>query len=57
MGGKDEFGIPTNDVEEFGLKEVKSTMQADWKIPAAISGFSTCQIADRKFVIAGGNNG
>ena len=57
LGGKDEFGIPTSDVEEFNLKEAKRSMHADWKLPLPLSGFETCQISDKKYVVCGGNNG
>ena len=32
-------------------------MHADWKLPLPLSGFETCQISDKKYVVCGGNNG
>ena len=46
IGGKDEFGIQTDEVEDFSVKEMKA-FPGDWKLPIALSGFSSCQMKSK----------
>lgn len=46
FGGKDEFGIQSDEVEEFGIKEMKC-FPADWKLPLNVSGFSSCLLKSK----------
>ena len=43
MGGKDEYGVQTDEVEEFSIKDMKS-FPGDWRLPKAISGFACCLV-------------
>eukprot|EP00347_Sterkiella_histriomuscorum_P017673 403348434 len=56
FGGKDEFGIQMDDVEDFGIKEMKA-FPGDWRLPQNISGFGSCLIKPGVIAICGGNTG
>lgn len=43
MGGKDEYGVQTDEVEEFCIKDMKC-FPGDWRLPNAVSGFSSCLV-------------
>ncbi len=56
LGGKDEFGVQTDEVEEFLFKEMKS-LPGDWKLPQSMSGFAICPVKKGIYAVAGGNTG
>jgi len=43
FGGKDEYGVQTDEVEEFHIKDMKS-FPGDWRLPQPISGFASCLV-------------
>lgn len=49
FGGKDEYGIQSDEVEEFSIKQMKSYL-ADWKLPEPLSGFGYCQIKSKLLI-------
>ena len=46
IGGKDEYGVPTDEIIEFNVKMMKS-IPTDWRLPKALSGFSTCLLKSK----------
>lgn len=56
FGGKDEYGIQTDEVEEFNIKDMKS-FPGDWRLPISVSGFSCCVVKGGTLAICGGNTG
>jgi len=43
IGGRDEYGVPKEDICEFNLKLMKS-MPTNWKLSARLSGFASCPL-------------
>jgi hypothetical protein len=43
MGGKDEYGVQTDEVEEFIIKDMKC-FPGDWRLPINVSGFSSALV-------------
>mmetsp|Transcript_17829 Transcript_17829/g.12782 ORF Transcript_17829/g.12782 Transcript_17829/m.12782 type:complete len:151 (+) Transcript_17829:463-915(+) len=56
LGGKDEFGVPTDEVDEFNIKDMRS-FPADWRLPSCLSGFSACMIKPGVMAVCGGSDG
>ena len=50
MGGKDEYGVQTDEVEEFNVKDMKA-FPGDWRLPISVSGFSCCLIKSKYLYI------
>jgi hypothetical protein len=46
IGGKDEYGVPTDEIIEFNVKMMKS-IPTDWRLPRALSGFSSCLLKSK----------
>lgn len=46
IGGKDEYGVPTDEIVEFNLKMMKS-IPTDWRMPRALSGFACCLLKSK----------
>ena len=40
IGGRDEYGVPTDEVVEFNVKMMKS-IPTEWRLPRALSGFAS----------------
>ncbi len=46
IGGKDEYGVPTDEIVEFNVKMMKS-IPTDWRLPKALSGFALCLLKSK----------
>ena len=56
IGGRDEFGVPTDEITEFNVKMMKN-IPSEWILPRATSGFATCLLKKGSVAICGGNDG
>lgn len=56
LGGKDVFGVQTNEVEEFNSKDMKN-FPIHWKLPEALAGFASCQVKEGLIALCGGFSG
>jgi len=56
LGGKDTYGIETNEVEEFSTKDMK-WLPVHWKLPESSAGFAMCLVKEGLVVFAGGRCG
>ena len=56
MGGKDEFGIQSDLIEEFSLRDMK-VFPTYARMPTPLSGFAATPIKKGLVAIAGGNTG
>lgn len=53
VGGIDEHKRSLSKVDEFNFKDMK-TFEADWRLPATLSAFGSCQSCSNQVFIAGG---
>ena len=56
IGGKDEYGIPIDEIGEFNVKHMKC-IPTDWRLPRGLSGFASCLLKKGCVAICGGNDG
>jgi hypothetical protein len=56
MGGKDIYGVQTNEVEEFNTRDMQN-FPVYWKIPQNLAGFSACLVKEGLVAICGGTSG
>ena len=54
VGGIDEYESSLSKVDEFNFKDMK-TFEADWRLPANLSAFGSCQSCSNQVFIAGGS--
>ena len=50
IGGRDEYGVPTDEVVEFNVKMMKS-IPTEWRLPRALSGFASCLLKSKSQLI------
>jgi hypothetical protein len=43
LGGKDEFGVPVDEITEFNMKHMK-VMPNDWHLPIPAFNFASCSL-------------
>lgn len=56
LGGKDIYGVQTNEIEEFNTKDMK-TFPVHWKLPANLAGFGCCLVKPGLVAVCGGSSG
>ena len=56
IGGKDEYGVPIDEIGEFNVKHMKC-IPTDWRLPKGLSGFASCLLKKGSVAICGGNDG
>ena len=49
IGGKDEYGVPTDEIVEFNVKMMKS-IPTEWRMPRALSGFASCLLKSNLYL-------
>jgi hypothetical protein len=56
IGGKDEFGVPIDEIGEFNVKLMKF-IPTDWRLSKGLSGFASCVLKKGSVALCGGNDG